>query len=81
MRDEKEGKTAIDRELIAIHPSSFTLISLKLARLRTYPQHTLPLLPLLRSRPGGVHKASVVRSPKSDKERSLNDCQLSIADC
>ena len=36
-------------------------------RLRTYPQHTLPLLPLLRSRPGGVHKASVVRSPKSDK--------------
>ena len=37
------------------------------ARPRTFPQHTLPLLPLLRSRPGGVHKASVVRSPGSDK--------------
>ena len=39
----------------------------KVARPRTFPQHTLPLLPLLRSRPGGVHKASVVRSPGSDK--------------
>ena len=38
-----------------------------LARPRTFPQHTLPMLPLLRSRPGGVHKASVVRSPGSDK--------------
>src|SRR5690242_3777321 len=38
----------------------------ELARPRTFPQHTLPLLPLLRSRPGGVHKASVVRSPGSD---------------
>ena len=38
-----------------------------LARPRTFPQHTPPLLPLLRSRPGGVHKASVVRSPGSDK--------------
>src|SRR3982750_4930330 len=41
-----------------------------LARPRTFPQHTLPLLPLLRSRPGGVHKASVVRSPGSDKKLS-----------
>src|SRR5712691_6701894 len=45
----------------------------ELARLRTYPQHTLPLLPLLRSRPGGVRKASVVRSPKSDN-LSRNRC-------
>jgi len=37
----------------------------QLARPRTFPQHTLPLLPLLRSRPGGVHKACVVRSPGS----------------
>ncbi len=53
-----------------IRLSSFILPPLSLldvARLRTYPQHTPPLLPLLRSRPGGVHKASVVRSPKSDK--------------
>ena len=42
-----------------------------LARPRTFPQHTLPLLPLLRSRPGGVRKASVVRSPGSDKELNL----------
>ena len=41
----------------------------KLARPRTFPQHTPPLLPLLRSRPGGVHKTSVVRSPGSDKSR------------
>src|SRR6185503_10876780 len=40
----------------------------ELARPRTFPQHTLPLLPLLRSRPGGVHKACVVRSPGSDKK-------------
>ena len=40
--------------------------AVKLARPRTFPQHTLPLLPLLRSRPGGVHMASVVRSPGSD---------------
>src|SRR6185295_13469389 len=37
-----------------------------LARLRTYPQHTRAWLPLLRSRPGGVHRRCVVRSPKSD---------------
>src|SRR5688572_8874707 len=43
------------------------LFELVVARPRTLPQHTLPLLPLLRSRPGGVHKASVVRSPGSDK--------------
>ena len=41
----------------------------KLARPRTFPQHTPPMLPLLRSRPGGVHKTSVVRSPGSDKSR------------
>src|SRR5712691_13218026 len=54
----------------------------ELARLRTYPQHTLPLLPLLRSRPGGVHKASVVRSPKSDnlsKQFSISHCKFPIA--
>src|SRR5439155_24062627 len=51
----------------------------KRVRLRTYPQHTLSLLPLLRSRPGGVHKTSVVRSPKSDN--SLKHCRLSIVDC
>src|SRR6185503_13961276 len=45
----------------------FLEIGSELARPRTFPQHTLPLLPLLRSRPGGVHKASVVRSPGSDK--------------
>ena len=49
-----------------LHPSDFILHPFVLARLRTYPQHTPPLLPLLRSRPGGVHKANVVRSPKSD---------------
>src|SRR5690349_9189806 len=48
------------------------LVSSELARPRTFPQHTLPLLPLLRSRPGGVHKASVVRSPGSDKPKSLS---------
>src|ERR1041384_4662970 len=45
----------------------FLEIGSELARPRTFPQHTLPLLPLLRSRPGGVHKASVVRSPGSEK--------------
>jgi hypothetical protein len=76
---KNEAETANVRKLIAIHPSSS--IPFELARLRTYPQHTLPLLPLLRSRPGGVHKASVVRSPKSDKDRwQLMRGQLSIAD-
>src|SRR5687768_9736644 len=51
---------------------------LKLARPRTYPQHTPPLLPLLRSRPGGVHKASVVRSPGSDNP---SDGGIRISDC
>src|SRR5437764_8077646 len=37
------------------------------ARLQTDPQHTPPPLPLLRSRPGGVRGASVVRSLKPDK--------------
>ena len=68
-----EVETVNVRQMIAIHPSSLRPHPFKLARLRTYPQHTLPLLPLLRSRPGGVHKASVVRSPKSDKERSFAD--------
>ena len=60
------------------HPSSFRLHPCVLARLRTYPQHTQPLLPLLRSRPGGVHKASVVRSPKSDNSSHF---QLPIVNC
>jgi hypothetical protein len=47
--------------------------TLHLARPRTFPQHTLPLLPLLRSRPGGVHKACIVRSPGSDK--GIPNCQ------
>ena len=46
-----------------------------LARPRTFPQHTPPLLPLLRSRPGGVHKTSVVRSPGSDKNLAPLDFQ------
>jgi len=49
------------------------LFCFDLARLRTYPQHTLPSLPLLRSRPGGVRKASVVRSPKSDNFSNVFD--------
>src|SRR5437667_10105692 len=57
----------------------FTIYHSRFTRLRTYPQHTLSLLPLLRSRPGGVHKTSVVRSPKSDN--SLKHCRLSIVDC
>src|SRR5207302_5923479 len=48
-------------------------------RLRTYPQHTLSMLPLLRSRPGGVHKTTVVRSPKSDEP--LKHCRLPNANC
>ena len=52
---------------------------LEVARPRTFPQHTLPLLPLLRSRPGGVHKASVVRSPGSDKTKSPSfDARTSV---
>src|SRR6476659_1124270 len=53
-------------------------VSDELARPRTFPQHTLPLLPLLRSRPGGVHKASVVRSPGSDK---LNFQKIATMNC
>src|SRR5690349_10499829 len=53
-------------ERLLDRPCGF-VVSSELARPRTFPQHTLPLLPLLRSRPGGVHKASVVRSPGSDK--------------
>src|SRR5215213_7841885 len=48
---------------------------LKVARLRTDPQHTPPPLPLLRSRPGGVRGASVVRGPKPDK--LSKSCRLS----
>src|SRR5690242_17827740 len=55
-------------ERLLDRPCGF-VVSSELARPRTFPQHTLPLLPLLRSRPGGVHKASVVRSPGSDKNR------------
>ena len=51
-----------------------------MARPRTLPQHTPPLLPLLRSRPGGVHKASVVRSPGSDKSLPIvKNLNLSLA--
>src|SRR5258708_6267166 len=57
-----------------LHPSS-----LELARLRTYPQHTRTWLPLLRSRPGGVHRRYVVRSPKSDN--FSKHFQISIAHC
>src|SRR5260370_5432913 len=57
----------------------FTIYHSRFTRLRTYPQHTLSLLPLLRSRPGGVHKTSVVRSPKSGKQ--LNHCRLPNANC
>src|SRR5882762_10716909 len=63
----------------SFHPSSFRLHPFELARLRTYPQHTLPLLPLVRSRPGGVCKASVVRSPKSDN--FSNHFRFLIANC
>ena len=47
-------------------PSGCAIHRSKLARLRTYPQHTRAWLPLLRSRSGGVHRHYVVRSPKSD---------------
>src|SRR5437660_11874153 len=57
----------------------FTIYHSRFTRLRTYPQHTLSLLPLLRSRPGGVHKTSVVRSPKSDEQ--LKHCRLPNANC
>src|SRR5215216_5746930 len=56
----------LDRPCVSL----FCVVSSELARPRTFPQHTLPLLPLLRSRPGGVHKASVVRSPGSDKSKN-----------
>jgi len=36
------------------------------------------MLPLLRSRPGGVHKTRVVRSPKSDE--AIVDFRLPIVD-
>jgi hypothetical protein len=52
---------------------------LLLARPRTFPQHTPPLLPLLRSRPGGVHKASVVRSPGSDIWLSILPASLNLS--
>src|SRR5205085_8472928 len=53
----------------------------ELARLRTDPQHTRPALPLLRSRPGGVHAASVVRSPKSDKLSNSSDASQRSSNC
>src|SRR3989442_8996542 len=59
----------------------FTIYHSRFTRLRTYPQHTLSLLPLLRSRPGGVHKTSIVRSPKSDmplEHRRLRITKLPI---
>ncbi len=61
---------------IWVHSSHF-----ELARLRTYPQHTRAWLPLLRSRPGGVHRHYVVRSPKSDNLSKrfrfpIGDCHL-----
>src|ERR1700730_11215044 len=71
--------TCLGKHKRATDESHSTCRSFDLARLRTYPQHTQPLLPLLRSRPGGVHKASVVRSPKSDN--SLEHCQMPIANC
>src|SRR4026207_515267 len=77
---------ACSNSLLITHNSSL----LDLARLRTYPQHTCAWLPLLRSRPGGVHRRGVVRSPKSDNlsshcrfpivdfqlDRLFTDCQL-----
>jgi len=69
-----------DSDGIAV--SSFILppSSFELARLRTYPQHTRAWLPLLRSRPGGVHRRSVVRSPKSDKFSNdvILNCRMKI---
>src|SRR6185436_4255164 len=55
------------------------VITLGLVRLRTYPQHTRAWLPLLRSRPGGVHRCYVVRSPKSDE--TLEHFHLAISNC
>ena len=66
-------------EVIAGHGSLFYIPDL--ARLRTYPQHTCAWLPLLRSRPGGVHRRGVVRSPKSDnlsKTFSILNCRRRI---
>jgi hypothetical protein len=74
MNDEPEKAATLTYRAFILHPSAFILAFL--VRLRTYPQHTLPLLPLLRSRPGGVHKASVVRSPKSDT--AIVNCRLPI---
>jgi hypothetical protein len=64
------------------HPSSFIPHPFDLARLRTYPQHTRAWLPLLRSRPGGVHRHYVVRSPKSDKlsKTAKSDVRYSMSD-
>src|SRR5215475_1688474 len=62
-------RTPFARDYLIGHLSFVDVVSSELARPRTFPQHTLPLLPLLRSRPGGVHKACVVRSPGSDKTK------------
>ena len=76
MKDEGK-KRLLDFLAFILHPSAF--IHVFLLRPRTYPQHMPSLLPLLRSRPGGVHKTSIVRSPGSDE--SLNHCRLKIANC
>ena len=76
MKDEGK-KRLLDFLAFILHPSAF--IHVFLLRPRTYPQHMPSLLPLLRSRPGGVHKTSIVRSPGSDE--SLKHCQLQIANC
>src|SRR5947199_6700062 len=71
-------------DLASFHPSSFIPHPFGLVRLRTYPQHTRLWLPLLRSRPGGVHRTYVVRSPKSDdsiKALPIANCQLRIGAC
>jgi len=63
------------------HDSSLITHHFDLARLRTYPQHTCAWLPLLRSRPGGVHRRGVVRSPKSDnlsKTFAILNCRRRI---
>src|SRR5437868_3116605 len=75
MKHEPEKATTLIDYAFILHPSAFILAFL--VRLRTYPQHTRTWLPLLRSRPGGVHRSYVVRSPKSDD--SLKHCQLPIA--
>src|SRR5437588_8039783 len=76
MKDEGK-KRLLDFLAFILHPSVF--IHVFLLRPRTYPQHMPSLLPLLRSRPGGVHKTSIVRSPGSDEP--LNHCRLKIANC